>query len=600
MKKNSIATLAVVVLLLAASLARVKVVTASDGFPTSDTPTLTTSLSPSNATLGQNVTWLIWTDPNCSGHLVNLKIFDEWNSTTVFDENRTLGTLNACGSWKETVPTTGFAEDEYRFTATLEVDGMKMESTRYLDFQVSHFSLYSYVSPYDSIPGEGIKLTMYETVYPYVNASADVLVFNDTNPSLWTMNDVEIPASNGSRIIDIPTSGWIAGSYSVNVTATSSMGTSQTTTYFWLTDLIVTTDKFGYYIGQQVNVSIRTYSTVSEAGLTIYHGFMPPEVVAHEYIPLTDGHGSKLYDTSSWSPDYYYVICNATINLDTAFASAYFYLDAFSVNVDTDKYTYTAGEPVNISISTTPPQSNAIFNVTITNSTDDVIWTYGPSNLDVNGEASVIFDSTDLPPDDYLIKVWVNNTHYERSDTVSFEIAATVFDIYADVQPYYNSGYAMPVLNTTVVPAQSHANITIEVSAWFGTVYTFTKEDFSISTYNYLLPVVGMSNSTYWVDVHVSSSGGTNSTWHYFYYENGLDSDGDGLSDSQERAIFTFPENPDTDGDGFFDGLEVFHGSNPLDPSSVIPEQPFVQIIALLCTTPLIYVVAKKKRFLKQ
>jgi hypothetical protein len=42
------------------------------------------------------------------------------------------------------------------------------------------------------------------------------------------------------------------------------------------------------------------------------------------------------------------------------------------------------------------------------------------------------------------------------------------------------------------------------------------------------------------------------------------DSDGDGLSDQEEAAIGTDPNNPDTDGDGLTDGTEVANGTNPL------------------------------------
>jgi hypothetical protein len=42
------------------------------------------------------------------------------------------------------------------------------------------------------------------------------------------------------------------------------------------------------------------------------------------------------------------------------------------------------------------------------------------------------------------------------------------------------------------------------------------------------------------------------------------DSDGDGLSDADETAVyFTDPLDPDTDGDGYGDGLEIGHGYSP-------------------------------------
>lgn len=45
------------------------------------------------------------------------------------------------------------------------------------------------------------------------------------------------------------------------------------------------------------------------------------------------------------------------------------------------------------------------------------------------------------------------------------------------------------------------------------------------------------------------------------------DTDGDGLTDSQEAALGTDPNNPDTDGDTFNDGAEVAAGSDPLNPA---------------------------------
>jgi YD repeat-containing protein len=53
-----------------------------------------------------------------------------------------------------------------------------------------------------------------------------------------------------------------------------------------------------------------------------------------------------------------------------------------------------------------------------------------------------------------------------------------------------------------------------------------------------------------------------------------LDSDGDGLTDEEERALGTDPFNADTDGDGYPDGLEVALGSNPLDALSIPDIRP--------------------------
>ena len=50
----------------------------------------------------------------------------------------------------------------------------------------------------------------------------------------------------------------------------------------------------------------------------------------------------------------------------------------------------------------------------------------------------------------------------------------------------------------------------------------------------------------------------------------GLDSDGDGLLDDEERSLGTNPLSADTDGDGVRDGQEVTDGSDPLDSGSAI------------------------------
>ena len=49
-------------------------------------------------------------------------------------------------------------------------------------------------------------------------------------------------------------------------------------------------------------------------------------------------------------------------------------------------------------------------------------------------------------------------------------------------------------------------------------------------------------------------------------FASSVDSDSDGLTDAEEAAIGTNPENPDTDGDGMDDGYEHAHGLDPLNP----------------------------------
>jgi Bacterial TSP3 repeat len=53
-----------------------------------------------------------------------------------------------------------------------------------------------------------------------------------------------------------------------------------------------------------------------------------------------------------------------------------------------------------------------------------------------------------------------------------------------------------------------------------------------------------------------------------------MDSDGDGLCDSDELIIGTNPFRADTDGDGYPDGLELLLGSDPLNPNSIPDIRP--------------------------
>lgn len=45
----------------------------------------------------------------------------------------------------------------------------------------------------------------------------------------------------------------------------------------------------------------------------------------------------------------------------------------------------------------------------------------------------------------------------------------------------------------------------------------------------------------------------------------GADSDGDGLTDTEEEALGTNPAQADSDGDGYDDGYEVDYGTDPND-----------------------------------
>jgi MYXO-CTERM domain-containing protein len=83
------------------------------------------------------------------------------------------------------------------------------------------------------------------------------------------------------------------------------------------------------------------------------------------------------------------------------------------------------------------------------------------------------------------------------------------------------------------------------------------------------LGAIGLPQQTLLNNLRVGVQTGTDMVIHAMLVVEvqDFDADGDGLSNFQEEAIGTDPNNPDTDGDGIPDGLEFF-GGNPADPTS--------------------------------
>ena len=543
-----------------------------NAYPTAETQTLMTSLAPENAALGDEISWLVWTDPSASGHEVTLKIVDLTNDTVIYEGNENLRTTNECGSLVKAIDTTGFQQHEYLFGANMTIGNMMIESYKFLDFTIPpppQLSIVAFASPLEALVGEPVNLTIFQLNYPYVDATANVTLSNSTNPSLWTATNIIIPATNGSQTIEIPTTGLSSGSYTIEVNATSAIGDDTYSTGFTLAEIMVDVLGYSYYVGEFVNVSIRALPAVSQAGLQIWftdYSVFPPiiNVVVDEYVTLTNGEALKSYNSTDWPPyDLYMATANATIDTKDVIDVDFFSLLTFSVNVECNKLEYVSGENVTITISTTPSQPSAEFNVTVTNSTLHEVWTYGPSNLDSNGEAVVIMDTTDLPVDSYDVEAVVNNTMYEETGDDYFDIIEPTFNIYAEVDPLLITGYAMPLLNITTNPAQTNANLSIVIGMGVGIYYKLNKTVFDCSSYQYALPLPVMPNGTYFIQVVATSAIGTNSTYDVLSYSHGTDTDGDGLSNSEETSVGTDENNPDTDSDGFFDGMEVFHAPPP-------------------------------------
>jgi hypothetical protein len=534
--RHSQFTLGITVLLLIAVVASTTL-SAVKAAPTSATQTLMTRLTPESATIGQTIAWLIWTDPSLPGQQVTLTITDignttSFNNTIIYNHNVNFNTT----TYQLSVNTAAFKHHVYAFTANTTSGNMKLKSTRYNDFSsaASGLIMYALASPFYSIPGETVKLTIYaydSATFHGAASTANITLSNSTKPSLQSWTNVAIPASNGSRVLQVSTTGLKSGSYQFNVNATSAIGKAASTAYFVLQDIIITVQNSTYYIGNPVNVSIRTYPSITQSGLEIsffnYTSFKLVKVV-NQYVTLTNGKAIVLPNSSTWKPESYDAIANATVNSNNVEALDYFNLEAFSVDVETDKGAYLPGQSVNATTTTTPNQGVKQFRLKVTNSTDDVIWTYGPSNLRSDGTAVNLISTTGWRVGRYTVEASVTSTvqgtQYVINSTSDFNIYSRTFNIDAKLSSYTFSGYVMPLLNITTSPGQTNANLTITIQgpdyyiATQGVEYLFKKTLFDSTQYLYNLPLPIAPNGTRIIRVQVDSSAGTNLTQSILSY----------------------------------------------------------------------------------
>jgi len=84
------------------------------------------------------------------------------------------------------------------------------------------------------------------------------------------------------------------------------------------------------------------------------------------------------------------------------------------------------------------------------------------------------------------------------------------------------------------------------------------------------VPVAAISGGAHTLQASISDIAGNVTTSTVTFDQSTIDTDGDGLSDADEIALYlTDPANPDTDGDGLSDGSEVnTYLTNPLSPDS--------------------------------
>jgi len=584
MRKKLNGTLILMTLCLIAvqSLGVQPVMSGGDGSASSDSgiPALYSALSPWNASINGNITWLLWTYPIVPNGTVVLKIYDYTNDTTVYGPTET--TLSPAGAMNLTIATDGFnSSHTYSFIAALRHDYGWVQSEVELAPPITpSLNVYCYASPYEVLLGEPVSIQIW--LWPAGSASANLTVIDSNGYRVYNETGIQIP-ENGSATVEVSTENLTAGYYEVNVTVTRDGLTKSDTCWFSLTYVILQMEEYTYYLGENITVTVYSLPAINQATIEVEH-WDTGKIMYQKVVNLTDGQATVVIETnSSWPTGSYWAKGSVTVDSTVYTDYRFFELTEYSVSAFLDRYLYFRGlQNATLTIRTYPAQPNASFQVQLMRWSDgyESIWNT-TSQLTPYGNASIIIPLTELnlTEDYYDIKVTVNSSGVVKYAWEFFYLEKKTFDVVASVDAYNLVGYSMPILTVTTSPGQTQANATIHVSG-FNFYYKCNLTNTDITEVTIPLPFAALKNDSYSIGVFVDSSAGSNKSWTWVQYSSGLDTDMDGLSDADEEAIGTDPTSYDSDGDGYFDGLEVFTGSDPLNSESTPVSAPVEPVVS--------------------
>lgn len=213
-----------------------------------------------------------------------------------------------------------------------------------------------------------------------------------------------------------------------------------------------------------------------------------------------------------------------------------------------------------------------------------------PLNDRIYGDAEAApfsaFNSVQLPATthevDSVAASLFNSTQLVNSKN---EINSVAFSLFNTVQvpttPNEVNSTAFSAFNSSQVPATSNEVDSTVFSVFNSSQLPATRNEVDSTTFSVSNTATAITRK------RISDSSPSASAKHPLATQSGgpiehlstigslaTDSDGDGLSDEEERRLGTNPFDPDTDHDGYPDGLEVALGSDPLDPKSVPDLRP--------------------------
>ncbi|MCK8497269.1 adventurous gliding motility protein AgmC [Myxococcus fulvus] len=235
-------------------------------------------------------------------------------------------------------------------------------------------------------------------------------------------------------------------------------------------------------------------------------------------------------------------------------------------NTATDTNTFTVDAETSVAI-TTPAEGAVLTTGTVTYSgtgepgaTVTVVvdgTTVGTVTVGVDGTWSVPV-STPLADGPHTVTATAEDANGNTAtDTNSFTVD-TVPDTRITASPPASSGSATADFSFETVLADPNATFECSIDGGAFTPCTSPTQYTNLADGEHTFQVRA-----------VDADGDVDPTPATFTWTIGLDSDGDGLTDADEIARGTDPNNADTDGDGISDGIEVnVGGTDPLDDDS--------------------------------
>jgi parallel beta-helix repeat protein len=391
---------------------------------------------------------------------------------------------------------------------------------------------------------------------------------------------------------DISTAGWSEGLHTVFVKAMDTYKNLASTVFNFIID---STNPSIYLISPE-NKSIIQSGTILEFSITDLN-------LKHVNYSVNGGNNISILDpfiisTTHWADGEYIIQINALDKAGNQNSSGYLLM------IDSTPPILT-----NVTVIPSPYETFANMNVSLIVSDQGQIDTVKISIKDPNDIPLGNFTMDYIP---IIGRYYINQT-FDIIGTYSFTIWATdivnnqnysigTFSIQDTARPIANAGANLTIKQGKTVTfdaSVSSDNDRIDNYTWSFEYDGETVEFYDIKP-SFKLEIIG----NYSIILNVTDPSGNFAFDTIWINVTGVDSDGDGLTDYDEKHIYgTDPNNPDTDGDGIDDGDEVLNSMNPLVAETKEKDNdfwfwwiPLVIIIMIIVIIIVIILVNRKKK----